>query len=326
MTDENVLELDVVATSYEEEYPSEVLAEAKNGAWGFSDIFKVIGWMRYLGIERGAFFVSKDRTGMDPASVHEKVSSLKMSFVHMGDFSDATGRFKHAGFPEIVDSIRMSVWRYSYWAERNLLKRLKAIARDDPYKEGPVAALNHHRLVNDLIFFTKNLRERLSLLYTAYSRHPRLACGIATEMAGGKFDPEMYDPDNRLIKQAMYSGQYDQIQACFYLEHRARLAILKTAVDYECLVRTGRISAASSTSFDPLPTSLKDGIERIRKERCFKLYPLFWQVFLWGFGGFYLEDRKEAEFKWLSEQTGVPADEVPRALEVFNVLFPLSGS
>jgi len=44
-----------------------------------------------------------------------------------------------------------------------------------------------------------------------------------------------------------------------------------------------------------------------------------------GHGGFYLEDRKDTEFAWLSECTGIPSDEIPRALIVYDVLFPTDG-
>src|SRR5262245_23454139 len=86
-----VLELDAVATSYEGALPSSVLAEAKGGRWGFPDLFKVAGWMRYLGIERGGFFV-KDHVSAAPrdvARMHETIAPLGVSLVDLGDFSDA---------------------------------------------------------------------------------------------------------------------------------------------------------------------------------------------------------------------------------------------
>src|SRR3989304_6066059 len=68
-----ILELDTVATTYEGQLPSSVLAEAKSGNWGFGDIFKIMGWMRYLDIEKGGFFVSKDMPAIDIPSVQQKV-------------------------------------------------------------------------------------------------------------------------------------------------------------------------------------------------------------------------------------------------------------
>jgi len=322
----DILELDAVATSYEGANPSTVLAEAKSGRWGFPDIFKVIGWMRYLDIPRGAFFVSKDVPGKDSQAVQQKVGPFGLAFVHLGDFSDATSRFRAAGFPEVKDSLMMEIWRFSYWMERRLIDKLRVIAKSDPSKEGPREALEYHRLINDGIFFVKDVRDRLHQLYHAFQTHPKLSLGIASEMGGGPFDPDAVDPANPIIREAMLKGKHDQLQASFYAEHRARLAILKAAIDYECLVGAGSSPATTGVWIPVLPGSFELGLKALKGEPFFKRYPLFWQVFLWGFGGFYLEDRKDEEFKWLSEQTGIPPGEIPRALRAFDVLFPTQGS
>jgi len=72
-----------------------------------------------------------------------------------------------------------------------------------------------------------------------------------------------------------------------------------------------------------LPVSFREGLNQLKKEPYFERYALFWQVFLWGLGGFYLENRKDTEFDWMAKQTGIPVEEIPRALQVFDVLFPL---
>lgn len=55
-----VLELDIVTTQYVQQIPNRVLFEVKSGAWGFSDIFKLLGWQTYLSPERvdRAFFIA----------------------------------------------------------------------------------------------------------------------------------------------------------------------------------------------------------------------------------------------------------------------------
>jgi hypothetical protein len=326
-----ILELDTVATTYEESVPYWVLAEAKSGDWGFPDIFKVIGWMRYLEAKRGALFVSKEISGKDPASVQKKVAPLGVSFVHLGDFSDATDRFRAAGFPEISDPLRMVIWRYAYWIERRLIDKLRAIAKTDPSRRGPSVALEYHSLVNNGIFFVKDVRERLSDLYDAYKAHPRLSLGLAVEMGGGEFDPEAEDPKNVLIREAILYGRHDQLQGCFYVEHRARLAILKAAIDYVCLNEAGLLPTPlggkidfKELMFSILPHTFHEGLKELKGYPSFKRYALFWQVFLWGFGGFFLEDRKDMEFEWLAEHTGVPAEEIPIALKAFDLLFPIA--
>jgi hypothetical protein len=55
---EEVLELDAVATDYSTSPPTRVLVESKSGAWGYPDLFKVLGWMKYLGFERGVVTVA----------------------------------------------------------------------------------------------------------------------------------------------------------------------------------------------------------------------------------------------------------------------------
>lgn len=58
----NVLELDIVATTYAPQ-PTRRLFEVKETSPQFSDIFKVLGWMTYLGIERGAFVSGRAPVG-----------------------------------------------------------------------------------------------------------------------------------------------------------------------------------------------------------------------------------------------------------------------
>jgi len=256
-----------------------------------------------------------------------------VSVIHLGDFSDATERFKKAGYPEINDPILMTIWRFAYWVERKLILNLRNIKRADLSKQGPIKAMDYHHLVNNKIFFVKDVRERLHDLYNEYKNHPRISLGAAIEMTGGHFDAEAVDPANQLLRDAMYYGSHELLQACFYIEHRARLAILKAAIDYLCLSEAGIYPKPSGGIIDlnntliwSLPQSFQTGLDLLRTLPSYRRYALFWQVFLWGFGGFYLDDKKEIEFQLLSEQTGIPVDEIPSALKIYDVFFPTEAS
>ncbi len=72
-----------------------------------------------------------------------------------------------------------------------------------------------------------------------------------------------------------------------------------------------------------LPQSFKDGLNSISKNKYFTKYPVFWQWFMWIFGGFILKDYEEREYKILSQKTGIPVGEIPNALESYQILFPL---
>jgi hypothetical protein len=91
----SILEIDAVATSYEDAVPRTVIAEAKSGGWGFADLFKVIGWMRYLGLEKGSFFVTKGSPDKPPALVNRKCSPLGLCLIEIS--ADATAARRPSG-------------------------------------------------------------------------------------------------------------------------------------------------------------------------------------------------------------------------------------
>lgn len=73
-----------------------------------------------------------------------------------------------------------------------------------------------------------------------------------------------------------------------------------------------------------LPNSFKDGLERLSTHNYFERYPIFWQWFIYVFGGFIIDDYKDREYRLLSRKTGIPVDEIENALSVFDILFPTS--
>jgi hypothetical protein len=325
----DVLELDAVATSYDGPLPESVLAEAKGGRWGFPDIFKVAGWMAYLGIERGGFFV-KEPPGAgahDVAWMARQVARLGVGLVDLGDFRDPAERLGAQGFRRFREPLLLDVWRLAFAVERALLDGVRAHRRAQPSHQGPHEVLLYHDIVNDHVFFLKDVDERLRRLYAAYRTHPKLSAGVARELAGGAYAQSAPGPlpraASRLLAEAMYEGQHPLLQGSFYVEHRARLAILKAAIDLACLDEAGRLPAAAWAT---LPATFRAGLSRLRARPSFRRYALLWQVFLWGFGGFYRADREAEEFGWLADQTGVPPGEVGLGLSAFDDLFPLAGA
>lgn len=316
----DVLELDVVATRYTEGEPSSVLVEAKGGRWGFPDLFKVVGWMQYLGIDKGGFFVVKEGAPRHLGSIHDKVAPLGVSLVDLANFHDPCARFREAGFGEIRDPLLTRIWRYSFWVERILLDRLRASRKSNAPLQGPQAALAYRDLIHDHVFFVKDIAERLRLLYGAYRDHPKLSLALAGELAGRPFDARGASFDSAVVREAIFDGKHPTVQACFYIEHRARLSILKAAVDLLCM------RAPPPSGLAALPGTCREGLRALRSRPSFRRYALLWQVFLWGFGGFLLVDREDEELRWLSEQTGIPPGEIEQGLHAFDDLFPLGES
>ena len=209
--------------------------------------------------------------------------------------------------------------------------RAGALQKD---RQGPSNVLAYHRLVNDGVFFERTILGRMHALYDAYKDHPKLSLACAIEAEGGVFDPTIDATDSEFFRQAMWYGKHPIIQASFYAEHRARLALLKAAVDYCCAHPEGIIPYDQSAIFSDgvidldliwlhsLPQSFKEGIAWLIKQPTFRRYALFWQLFLWGWGGFYLDDRADQEFALFAATSGVPLEEVPTALEAFDRFFP----
>lgn len=324
----DVLELDIVATDYAHDIPESSIAEAKSGGWGFNDIFKVAGWMRYLGLRRGAFFVSKHMQGRDPAWVASKVEPMGLKFIHLGDFSQVVAAFESTGLGSISEPAEIHFWRWSHHIERKVTGELRPYLKGDPPSPAALAVRKYHRLVNDGIFFLSDIRERIAALYEAYQEHPRLSVGCALELEGKTFDPTA-DYGGKLITEAMREGKHPLLQASFYVEHRARLAILQSAIDLACHHPdiVSQLHRRSPEGFKylvlpQLPHSFREGLEWLCAQPTFKRYALLWQVLLWGCGGFYLEDRQDDEYGWLSDRTRVPVGEIPVALMAFDKFFP----
>jgi hypothetical protein len=117
------------------------------------------------------------------------------------------------------------------------------------------------------------------------------------------------------------------------LAHRARLSLIKSAVDYLIARGRGTIPARIVTFLGTeidlgnagLHRAFQDTTSELEDHEHFRRYPGFWQTFLWSWGGFVLLDRKELEYQALSEETGVPVASIDTAFGLWDRLFPVEG-
>jgi len=323
--EKNVLELDVVATSYAKGRPEDQLFEVKSGKdWGFRDVFKLLGQMTYLHIPRGALIAAQCPQDKALELYQNRCQKVDIDLLVIEDIDSARGIFEAKGYGT-ADEMFHTLCHFSFWIERCFIHVLRHLTKSNQQAQAPREALGYYDLVNNGVFLTRDVVERVGQLYKAYMDHPYLTAGAAREMSGGVFDP-VTPGGNPLIGEALFKGEHLLLQACMYLEHRARLSILKGAVDYLC-GKTKKPQMPGHITIDfglaSFPTTFLRGLSAIEKEPNFWLYPLFWQVFLWGWGGFILKDHEEEEFGELSAQTGLPVDCIPMALEAFNKLFPI---
>lgn len=233
------------------------------------------------------------------------------------------------GLRQIEDEVSVEFWRYPYWIETVLFDALRQRSKSNKNKEGLRAALQFRRVINDEIFFQSDVTQRLHNLYDEFKSHPKLSLGLAREADGQEFVADASGDSPRLTR-ALREGTDVFLQASMYLEHRARLAVMKAAVDLS--IETGGDLWTLSTEGTwgrllrfTLPETFRSGMTELLSEPYFHLYPKFWQSYLWSWGGFYLTDRADREFGWMSAETGIPAAHVPDALAAFDTLFPIAG-
>jgi hypothetical protein len=324
----NVLELDIVATTYGDGGASRRLFEVKEGSPQFSDIFKVLGWMTYLNIEQGAFVAARPPENHPLDFITSRCEQVGIKFLLIDDQGAAGQVFERAGFGAAEEQLH-EFWRFSMWVERNLIKGLRRYAFDHPRMAAPREALNYYKLINNGIFMTRDAVEQVEKLYAAFQEHPRLTAGAAEELGGRAYDPHTQETNSPEMRQAMFEGQHVLLQACMYLEHRARLSLLKATVDYLAAGGAVRRNLDGSYTVDfrivDLPNSFAHGLEQISQQPNYRLYPLFWQVFLWGWGGLIVTDRQQDDYAGLAAQTGLPVADIPTALQAFDHLFPTAN-
>jgi hypothetical protein len=329
---EEVLELDIVTTDYCSSPPEIKLLEVKTGDWGFPDLFKVRGWMDYLNISKGVFIASKVRENSD--FFKKKAKGLNIDLVVISNLSESKDALSELMNNTTIEDIDISTCRYSYWVERNLLKHLNHKKKSHPNKKCFKALDDYYFEVTSGVFFTENIVKKVCKLYSTFQKFPHISAKCGNELIGNTFDGEYDTLPEKIYNDTYYKCSYNDIQISTFIEHRARLAILKSAIDYKLYKEAGienkiknipllMISDSVLQSLlDLLPSSFKEGLDMISKHKYFHKYPIFWQWFMWIFGGFILKDYEEKEYKTLSQKTGIPIDEIPNALESYQILFP----
>lgn len=329
---DEILELDIVWTDYQKKPQQPHPVEVKSGEWGLGDIFKFYGWTHYLDLKSGVFIHKEPCGRVNPATLIHIEKKTGITLLHVPKPEHAEAHFKALmsrqpsweGLPEI--------WQYSFWAQRRLLQSLGEAIRQNICPESARAAKDYHQLINDAVFFIPDVCDRVGELLSAHFGHQKLAASAAYEIETRNVEFKN-PPKTTTFKKAIFQGKCFPIQACLYLAHRARLYILKAVVDYWLARERGDIKKTAikfgQTLIDltsgQLTPAIATGVEELSTATSFHMFPVFWQVFLWGWGGFLLKDRLDEEYADLEKETEVPRDEIPVALSAFDNLFPMEG-
>jgi hypothetical protein len=240
---------------------------------------------------------------------------------------------------ETPDELDVAIWRFAYWIDRlisyDLSHKKKSATKEKRYS----ALSNYLHAVNSGAFFRQTISERMYFLCSAYKAHPNISSRVAAEMKELPFEGDYSKVDNDVFKCTFYNCEYNDLQISCFVEHRARLSLMKHATDFLLFSKAGLHEIAKDalrlkieghniefSSFDALPVTFRKGIEKIKDEPFFYRYPIFWQWFMWTYGGFILLDKEPEEHAHMSFRTGISIEEIPRALQAYDVLFPTAGT
>jgi transposase len=330
-----ILQLDAIATDYEKHPPGIHLIEAKSGSWGFTDIFKIKGWMTHLNIADASLVTCEERDRLD--AYQRLAKKVGVALVRVDNGPNAANDLATAFGLGTVAPEDVSTWRFCYWTERRLLERITRHRRTEPDARRFRAILDHAFEINSGVFFAETVAERVEALYATYGTYRNLAARCALEMTGSSFDTEDARIPDEVFRPTFYDCELNEVQAASWLEHRARLTLLKAAVDYLSYKQDGDVSRAErtitwriggktfKTPFSSFPARFEQALAEIEAEQHFRRYPVVWQWFLGAFGGFFLKDYEESEVQALALRARIPPDVVPRALAAYDKLFPIEG-
>ena len=334
---EEILELDIIATDYNSKLPDIKLLEVKSGNWGFPDIFKIRGWIDYLNVEKGILIVHNKKPNFDFIKERAKELDIELGLVSQLDKAkEELSIFINNS--DKIDNLDVGIWRFSYWIERNLLKRLNHKKKSYKNKKCYQILENYYYDLNCGIFFTENIVQKLGSLFSTFQKYPHISAKCGNEIMGKSFEEECNILPPQVFNDTYYECKYTDIQISTFIEHRARLAILKNVVDYILYKNAGyanktegefEIKVKNEIIKIPLkdwllPSRFDKKIDKIEKHQYFYKYPVFWQWFMWVFGGFILKDYEEREYEILSIKSEIPLSEIPNAFDAYEILFPSS--
>lgn len=325
-----LLELDLLTTNFQENSANNLLIEIKSGDWGFNEIFKIRGWLTYLNFTDGCFIVQKTRPSI--SYFKDKARALNIQLIDNSDLKQTKNSLNHLLLIE-PEEPEVDTIRFSYLLERKLLKKIKKLKRESLKEKSSLECYkrldDYFFKINSGSFFTRDPIIRINQLFDSYIKNKNITAKICNELNGGAFDDEnITELSAECFKDTFYRAKDSILQVSLYIEHIARVTILKCVIEHLIDKLKGEYETKNVfniLSYMTLPRTIKKGLNEIVNDDYFHLYPRFWQFFTYVFGGFILTDIKDREYDLLARKTGIPVEEIPHAFDAFNKIFPRNG-
>lgn len=331
----NILELDVVTTKIDASTVEKTLSEIKSAGWGLTDVFKVRGWLDYLGYDRASFVSLNSQNGRNPL-YQQVASTLNIALLDIqkqaADKLDETPLKQAYGIKAIdgrVYETALPTLRYAYCLERLMSEKyLKPLAKDPNGLQAYKMLQQYIYQIHDYSFFENDTHKRLMAVFQAFVDYRSITARLDTERLTEKYvDNEHAQLSEEAFGELFYEipAKQNPLHVALYAELYNRLIMMKLAVEEAVKDKTlkGLLKTVHRLT---LPNNIKSGMDKMVKQPHYYLYPSLWQSFIFVMGGFLLKDKLDEEYYVLSELSGVPKDEVEEGLKAFDQLFPLEES
>ena len=331
----NVLELDVVTSKYYPDHVDKTLSEIKSAGWGFPDVFKVRGWLDFLSLPK-ASFVCLNSNKSDFAQIQQVAKKLNIDLLEIViqdkkiDEDNLLQAYNIVVTDRKLYDCAASSIRFALCCERIMVnKYYKPLVKDPKALHSYICANDFLYMVCEHSFFQNNVYERIKEVFDAFIKYKNLTARMDTERINGSYP----DPDDATLSKDSFSklfykclAEKNPLHIALYAELMCRITMLQLSVEesYRDKEMKGIMRTIERLG---IPNNIKDGIIALQSNhKYYYLYPHFWQIFIYVFGGFILDEKKEQEYEMLSKLTGIPIDEIPNTLMAFDILFPIDGS
>lgn len=311
----NLLEIDLLATRWENGRYRRVLVEAKSGGWGWGDVLKLLGQGALLDVKEMWFLVRRDERDIE--SARSRFAS-KNCFVY--NLGATTTEIINAFAEQVGDDLAyrdVAFWYHVFKVRREVLKCVRS--SDYPPSLRPVLddLKQQKLLIDDGLFQHDTVFGRLQALRDGFEGRRRLAAKVAQALDA---DPQM--PSRSHFRDAMYGVGHPLVEVALFLETRSRLATLAAVIEYLTIEDEPSDPGQDVAILLGLPESTYSAIRELRDRDQVHLYPLIWQRFVYEFGGLIIIGREDEEYQLLAQQTGAHPTTVRQTLSLWGTLYP----
>lgn len=333
-----LLELDVVATKFLPDNIDSTILEIKSGGWGMKDVFKVNGWLHFLGLDKAAFIYQQNEKNKDEATLKQVASSQSVALLSNKIKDDGTleNTEINSHFGININQIpehALKAFRYSYDLERLMRSYLMRYCQEHPEYESPKMVLTYFRNLIDTSFFKNDPIERIKYISDLSMYYRNISAIMDHEIHGEGL--KSADDCNGFVDYFdlffPVTVKLTPVDVALQVTLLNRVYIIKSMVEH--LLLPQKITVESKLQeflerlkYTSLNSNIKNGFDELKKHQYFYLYPYFFQVFYYVFGGFIMEAKHDEEYQLLSTITGLPVAEINNAFAFWDKLYPISDS